>query len=243
MTSGKLHTNLIFVLLICFAASGCGNMTIVKRKHLPGFHVDRSSPRKTLKEKRTTHQPEDNSSIEENTDKTEQAIVYNDRQITENQIASIEPARPDLTAKSKTDILKPIEGLFSNSLGKTQKDKVSAEFRRAVFGQEEDDREWNELGIVSMILGACAIALMLTAGILTLTANGSHNYGFIFIGAGIAVVSAIVTGIVALKNKKFKSKKGRGLAFAGLFAGVLAFAAFLIALLVKLVILIIQILS
>ncbi|MCB9185930.1 MAG: DUF4190 domain-containing protein [Flavobacteriales bacterium] len=243
MTSGKLIWNITFMLLICFIAGGCGNMTIVKRKHLPGFHVDRSAPPKTLKERQTTHQPDNDSTTDENDDKTERATISGDRQIAENQIASIEPARPDLTAKSETDILKPIDGLFSTSLGKTQKDKISVEFRRAVFGQEEDDREWNELGIVSMILGACAIALMLAAGILTLRTNGSHNYGFIFIGAGTAVVSAIITGIIALKKQKFKTKKGRGFAIAGIAAGVLSFAAFIIALFVELVMLIIQILS
>lgn len=239
MPSRKL--NIIFILLICFVASGCGNMSIVQRKHLPGFHVDRSSPRKSLKERNATTQHEKENLTAELDGKAKQGTTNIDELLQDNDnqnlTASASEVQPDITLRKQEKTLHAVEGLFSKLFGKTNQQKVSSEFRRAVFGQDEDERPWNELAIASLILGAISIALMLTGGVLGYMSKGigKNKHGFYLVGAGIAIISAVVTGIIALKKKKFKVKKGRGLALAGLFSGVLAFVIGLIILIANLV--------
>ncbi len=220
-------------------------MTIVKRKHLPGFHVDMSKPKKTLNDKKSTTQWDSEAQATEFDNKAEQATVNHDQHEAENQnpVASVSIAVPEIGLKTKEEVLKPINGLFSNSIGQTKRTRVASAFRRAVFGQEENKRKWNPLAIVSLSLGVSAVALLIAAGIQFFKKDGNGDYGYIFVGASIAVVLAMVSGAIAFNNKKLKVMRGRGLAFGGFFSGVLALLLFFIGVIVMLLMLIVQVLS
>ena len=221
-----------FLILSAILLQSCGNIDIVKRKHLPGFHVEMSK-----KEQRKTSSisverlDSELTKIESKPATLEEVAIPESELIVEAEVASF-----NLTADSKARSSKPVlkaSELVLSPFKELKREKLNGELRRAVFNNDDEKHGWSILSMVCTGTSVAALAMIILGLVflVMLIGGGGFLYWWVFALVGMLLgIGGMVMGIVGLRQTRRGEKRGRGFALAGMIGGIVSLAAGIITL-------------
>ena len=235
---------LLAIVTIGLFSTGCSNLEITKRRHMPGYHVEFGQKQQQAQPAMETTVADDDSRMEHTTmppssaaltipTDRERSAPEMDGSLTASSAKGIGTTAPSV--KKNRSLASLTDELILEPLRDVKRDKVGSELRRSVFAEEGDEKYgWSVVGIIAMALSVIAF-IMLLVGIVGLISGAGFWFIPLIFGFIFGLVGMIL-GIVGLRQTKAGGKKGRGFAIVGMILGILSFALSLIALVVGLVI-------
>jgi hypothetical protein len=232
MANRKFFNGISPIVVLAILFSSCGNIDIVKRKHLPGFHVEMSK-----KEQRKKPSAAAESSIVElvvidsKTPRLEQAVVQPVVLTAEVEVSSAD-LNPDPSVKRPRSIDRVSEFVVA-PFKELKKEKLTGELRRAVFNNDDEKYGWSVLSMVSTGTSVAAFAMVILGLVFlaSLIGGGVFLYWWAFALVGMLLgIGGMVMGIIGLRQTGRGEKRGRGFALAGMIGGIVSLAAGLITL-------------
>ena len=231
MANRKSFHGISPIVVIALLLGSCGNIDIVKRKHLPGFHVEMSKKEQRKTSSVSTERFESElTKIESKTVRLEEVVIPEIELIPEADVASA-----NLTADSKArsqPVLKASE-LILSPFKELKREKLNGELRRAVFNSDDEKHGWSILSMVSTVTSVVALAMVILGLVflVSLIGGGGFLYWWVFALVGMLLgIGGMVMGIVGLRQTRRGEKRGRGFALAGMIGGIVSLAAGIIAL-------------
>lgn len=225
------NPTLFFVCCIVLFCS-CADIQVVKRRHLPGYHVNLGG-----KTPRPACETAVNSEVRQSS--SESDLITSNSSAEESSTFGIEHVNTSnsFVASSSQDLQETImhtskSAWQSNArmlevpIVETKKTMLNAEFKRSVFHMQDEKVGWSVVAITSTGLGAIALAMVIIgiAFLVSFIVSGGFPFWWIFSLIGLLFgIAAMVTGIIGLRQTGRKGeKRGKGFAIGGMVAGIVS---------------------